>query len=84
MPSTSSSTPCVSVSGASRSDIHVVTSAMKSAVTSVLTSSGTPPASHAATSSSSGRNPRQTTTHAGSLASSVLMPSSRAGAWSAR
>ena len=80
MPSTSSSTPCSSVSGASRSVSHSVTAAMKSDVTSVLHSSGTPRASHARASSAGGSRPRHTTTHAGSLSITVAMPTSRAGA----
>ena len=80
MPSTSISTPWSSVDGASRSAIHVGDRAMKSAVTSDDTSSGTPRASAALDAAPRAASaPRHTTTHAGSLASSVAMPSSRAG-----
>jgi len=51
---------------------------MKSAVASAEAISGTPRASHAARSSCGDSRPRHTTTHAGSLAIIVSMPSLRA------
>ncbi len=84
IPSTSSSTPWTSVDGASSSDIQLVTSVMKSAVASCETSTGTLRCPAAVSSSCGGASPRQTTTHAGSLASNVAMPTRRAGSLPSR